>query len=105
MPDLDRTSADYCVSRLKAIADTTRWSVMVLLNGRAMTAGALQAAIGIDPTLLSHHLKILKQSGLAIGRRHGREVTYSLAEGVRLDNGQAGFDLGCCSILFAESLS
>jgi SAM-dependent methyltransferase/DNA-binding transcriptional ArsR family regulator len=98
MPDPGVLSADFCAGRLKAISDTTRWAVVEMLIGGPMTAGAIQLALGIDPTLLSHHFRTLKHAELVVARRVGREVRYELAPGVRLTPDRRGIDLGCCQL-------
>jgi ArsR family transcriptional regulator len=38
----------------------------------------LADAVGISPTLLSHHLKVLREAGLIIGVRRGRWIDYTV---------------------------
>jgi ArsR family transcriptional regulator len=38
----------------------------------------LAETVGISPTLLSHHLKVLRQAGLIVGTRRGRWIDYTI---------------------------
>jgi hypothetical protein len=72
-------TSDFCFRRLKAIADRTRWDVLVQLVQGARTVTELNEKLGIDQTLLSHHLRILR-------------------EAVRPGPSGLGLDLGCCRL-------
>lgn len=64
---------------LKALADPTRLAVMRLLAKRECTVSALQSLVGREQSLLSHHLKLLREAGLVHSRYRGAHVVYSLA--------------------------
>lgn len=91
-------STEFCARRLKAIGDRTRWAILMLLLRESKTAGDLHAALDIDQTLLSHHLRILKEEGLITGERAGKNIRYSLAPGVGRIPPGSGVNLGCCCI-------
>ena len=46
-----------CASRLKALADEHRWSVVELLLDNPMTVADLLEQLGLEQSLLSHHLR------------------------------------------------
>ena len=48
------------------------------LRESTTSARALAETVGISPTLLSHHLKVLRQAGLIIGTRRGRWIDYRI---------------------------
>lgn len=66
------------LGRLKALADTTRLGIVTLLNGGERCVCELQDALDIRQSLLSFHLKTLKDAGIVADRRDGRWVHYSL---------------------------
>ena len=98
MPD----SANLCSLRLKALADPTRLAVMRrLLEGGPGKVGEINETLELDQSLLSHHLKVLREAGLVEGEREGKAVVYRLAQGVEQKRrGVEGLDLGCCKLEF-----
>lgn len=70
------------VSFCRALSDPTRQDILQILQKKgAMGVNAIVAAFGLhsQPTI-SHHLRILRQEGLVVGRRAGKEIIYSLDE-------------------------
>ena len=69
------------------------------MNDRRRTS-SLRRALGVEQSLLSHHLRILRDAGLVLDERIGKSVRYSLAPGVDLDAAGASIHLGCCRLSF-----
>lgn len=89
-----------CADKLKVLGDTTRLSVMSLLLEGPHTVTELNEVLGMDQSLLSHHLKILRDAGLVASAREGKGVLYSLAPGVDLSQSGKMINLGCCKLKF-----
>jgi ArsR family transcriptional regulator len=66
------------VEQFKALGDPVRWAIVRKLRESRSSARALADAVGISPTLLSHHLKVLREAGLIIGVRRGRWIDYTV---------------------------
>lgn len=66
------------VERLKAVSDETRISILAQLGPDERCVCELMEALDIGQSLLSFHLKILKQSGLVSDRRQGRWSYYTV---------------------------
>lgn len=96
-PNLDDNS--YCVAKLKTLADVTRFAVVRQLMGGPAHAGALAVALAVEQSLLSHHLRLLREAGLVVARREGKGVLYALAPTVMVVD-KAALDLGCCRLSF-----
>lgn len=62
----------------KALADPTRRRILKLLQKKDMTAGEIADQFNISKPSISHHLNILKQSGLVLDERRGQFISYSL---------------------------
>jgi ArsR family transcriptional regulator len=62
--------------RLKAIADETRISIIRHLGAEERCVCELTEALGMGQSLLSFHLRILKEAGLVSDRREGRWSYY-----------------------------
>jgi len=92
-------SGKPCPELLKALADRTRLAVLMQLMDGPQYVQELNASLGIEQTLFSHHLKILRRMELVVGERSGKGVLYRLAPGVASKSG-AGIDLGCCELQF-----
>ena len=68
----------------KAFCDETRLGVLDMLAGGELCACLLLENLDIAQSTLSHHMKILVESGVVVGRRDGKWIHYSLsAEGSR----------------------
>lgn len=71
-------------ARLAAIADETRLRILELLYDGERCVCELTDALDLGQSLLSFHLKTLKDAGLVTDRRDGRWVYYSAsADGLR----------------------
>lgn len=88
-----------CARKLKVLSDSTRLAVMELLMKKPSHVGPLVEALGVEQSLLSHHLKVLRDAGLVIADRDGKSVLYSVAPEARTASGKA-INLGCCQLLF-----
>src|ERR671917_2795319 len=71
--DLTRT-ARLC----RALADENRLRIVELLTSGERCVCELTTALDLGQSLLSHHLKTLKDAGLVTDRRDGRWVYYTL---------------------------
>lgn len=91
-------SDSFCSRRLKTISDPTRWSVVAQLVGGPKNVAELNAALKLDETLLSHHLKVLRQEGFVQFVREGKNRRYCLGPEVKLTASGRGIDLGCCQL-------
>jgi len=91
---------DHCAERLRVLADETRLGVLRLLLDGPLHVWELNRELEIDQSLLSHHLRTLRDAELVVSERDGRSVLYRLAPGVRSSAGGPGLHLGCCFIAF-----
>lgn len=95
-----RPDASSCAGRLKALADETRLAVVRYLMNGPSHVGGIQSALGIEQSLLSHHLRNLREAGIVEASRDGKAVLYQLSP--TLERGRDGIvDLGCCRISFS----
>ena len=91
-----------CSAFLKVLADQTRLAVVRLLIHQSLTVGELNETLEVEQTLLSHHLRVLRDAGVVDFRREGRSIRYSISDQVKSARRGAAVDLGCCQILFDE---
>ena len=64
----------------KAMGDPTRLRILWLLCHCEECVCNLAAAVDMSAPAVSHHLRILKKSGIISSRRDGKEVYYSLSD-------------------------
>jgi DNA-binding transcriptional ArsR family regulator len=76
---VDVAHARVAASAAQALADPTRLSVAALLHeGGELCVCDLAWLTGRETNLVSHHLKVLRRSGLATSRREGKLILYTL---------------------------
>ena len=69
----------------KALSDPTRRKILELLGDGDLTAGKIAAHFAMSRATLSHHLDVLRETGLVSSERHGRHIVYSLGTTVLQD--------------------
>ena len=63
----------------KALGDATRRQILEMLAHEGdKSAGDIASHFAISAPSISHHLSILKNTGLVIDTRHGQSIVYSL---------------------------
>ena len=62
----------------KALSDPTRRKILELLQEKSLNAGEIADYFHITKPSISHHLTILKNSGVIVDERHGQNIVYSL---------------------------
>ena len=92
-----------CADLLKALGDDTRLRVVKYLLEGERHAGELQTDLGIEQSLLSHHLRLLRNAGIVESERDGKAVLYRLAPPVEMRRSGRTIDLGCCQLSFESN--
>lgn len=91
---------ESCSDKLRLLANPIRMEVVeTLLAHGPLHVYELNERMQVEPTLLSHHLRALREAGLVEAERDGKAVLYRLAPGVRASRGR-GVDLDCCVLNF-----
>ncbi len=63
---------------LKALSDENRLTILLAVADRDSSVSELTVATGLAQTLVSHHLKALRENGLVVATPVGRSNVYSL---------------------------
>lgn len=79
--------------RFRALGDETRLHLLELLTGGERTVADLMDATTLGQSLVSHHLRTLRQAGLVLTRRTGRWVHYAIAPSALADTRLAIYEL------------
>ncbi len=78
---LDKTNDFQTVAEIfKQLCDTTRIRIFWLLCHQEECVINLSAMLKMSSPAVSHHLRPLKNSGLVISKRNGKEVYYHVAD-------------------------
>lgn len=70
----------YTARMFKAFCDENRLCILDLLEPGELCACKLLEQLNISQPTLSHHMKILVDSGMVIGRKDGKWMHYSLSK-------------------------
>jgi ArsR family transcriptional regulator len=66
------------IEQFRALGDPVRWAIVRALRGGTRCACELAQVAEVSPTLLSHHLKVLREAGVITGAKRGRWIDYTL---------------------------
>jgi ArsR family transcriptional regulator, nickel/cobalt-responsive transcriptional repressor len=64
-----KSKNQYCADIMRALADHTRLEVVKLLLDGPLHVHELNADLQVEPTLFSHHLRVLRNAGIVVARR------------------------------------
>jgi DNA-binding transcriptional ArsR family regulator len=95
-----KDSSSVCADKMKVLSDVTRLFVLEELLRGPRNVTELNALLKIEQSLLSHHLKVLREAGLVVTTREGKAVRYEIAPEVRSRTPGKALNLGCCQISF-----
>ncbi|MBX9863940.1 MAG: metalloregulator ArsR/SmtB family transcription factor [Hyphomicrobium sp.] len=89
-----------CADIMKALSDKTRLAVVEQLFFGARRVNEINSELNLEPTLFSHHLRVLRQAGIVVTRREGKSIVYSLSPAVTNGHTSPVLDFGCCTLSF-----
>ena len=97
-------NAEECAKILKSLADESRLKIIRLLLSGEKNVSEVVSSLRMAQPQVSHHLSILRSSGLVNTRREGKKIINFIDPDVKyiLEKKEIGLDLGCCSIQFDE---
>ncbi len=77
--ELTSEQIELVANMLKAIAHPTRISILNFLeDGKKLTVSEIRDLLQIEQSTTSHHLGILKDKGVLLSKREGKNTYYSL---------------------------
>jgi DNA-binding transcriptional ArsR family regulator len=75
---LDSAFAAAVADTMQALATPSRVRILGRLRTGASSVNELAAAVDMEPSAVSHQLRLLRHLGFVVGRREGRRVVYDL---------------------------
>jgi ArsR family transcriptional regulator, nickel/cobalt-responsive transcriptional repressor len=76
--ELDLGFAGVVADTMQALATPSRVRILGRLHAGACSVNELADAVAMEPSAVSHQLRLLRHLGLVVGRRDGRRVVYEL---------------------------
>lgn len=80
MPDVTERGRAVAALRFRALGDETRLRLLEILTSGERTVADLMDATGLGQSLVSHHLRSLREAGLVTTRRDGRWIHYDASQ-------------------------
>jgi ArsR family transcriptional regulator len=77
-PRLDADFAGVVADTMQALATPSRVRILGRLSTGPCSVNELAEAVGMEPSAVSHQLRVLRHLGLVTGQRQGRQVVYDL---------------------------
>jgi DNA-binding transcriptional ArsR family regulator len=75
---LDAGFAAGVAQTMQALATPSRVRILGCLRSGPMSVNDLAAAVAMEPSAVSHQLRLLRHLGFVVGEREGRRVVYDL---------------------------
>src|SRR5262245_14180324 len=98
----DVLQSDRCAELLKVIADPDRLRIVQCLRCGPRTVPELATELNQQLAKVSHHLKVLRQSGFVLTQKRSRFVSYSLNPEVFIATSTSKqptrIEFGCCRL-------
>jgi ArsR family transcriptional regulator, nickel/cobalt-responsive transcriptional repressor len=76
--DVDSATAEAVADAMQALATPSRVRLLARLCDGPCSVGALAASVGLEQSLVSHQLRLLRHLGLVRRVREGRSSVYEL---------------------------
>ena len=78
LADVDAATAESVAEAMQALATPSRVRLLARLCDGPCSVGALAASVGLEQSLVSHQLRLLRHLGLVRRVRDGRLAVYEL---------------------------
>jgi DNA-binding transcriptional ArsR family regulator len=75
---LEPAFAAAVADTMQALATPSRVRILGHLRGGPASVGELARAVGMEPSAVSHQLRVLRHLRFVVGRRDGRRIVYDL---------------------------
>lgn len=99
---VESTDAPDCSSLLKALGNETRLGIVRALLDEPRYVYELLELLDVESTLLSQHLRVLRELEVIRFEREGKALRYSLAPGFQGRPRGRSMDFGCCRLVFSN---
>jgi DNA-binding transcriptional ArsR family regulator len=80
MHSLTMDQTQELAGTFRLLGDPTRLAILLAVAADARPVGAVPEALRQSPSLISHHLRLLRAARLVRAERQGKRVFYALAD-------------------------
>ena len=87
---------------IKSLRDIRLDIVLNILLGGEMVVADMIELFKIEPTLLSHHLRVLRENGIIIDTRRSKNVFYKINPDVKVRGKKLGVTAGGITVTFNQ---
>jgi ArsR family transcriptional regulator, lead/cadmium/zinc/bismuth-responsive transcriptional repressor len=80
MTGLTSDQTQELAETFRLLGDPTRLAIVLAVNDAPLPVGTVAEGLGLSPSLVSHHLRLLRAARLVRSERRGKQVFYVLAD-------------------------
>jgi DNA-binding transcriptional ArsR family regulator len=80
MAPLTHDQTNELAEIFRLLGDPTRLAIVLAVAAEPRSVGAVAGALELSPSLVSHHLRLLRAGRLVRAERQGKQVFYVLAD-------------------------
>lgn len=80
LPALDESETAQLADLFRLLGDPSRLKIVFACLAGPVSVGALAGRTGLSPSLVSHHLRLLRAARLVRAERDGKQVFYAAAD-------------------------
>ena len=64
----------------RLMGDASRLRIIIACMGEPISSGTIATGLELSPSLVSHHLRLLRATRILAARRQGKQVFYTVAD-------------------------
>jgi DNA-binding transcriptional ArsR family regulator len=80
LPRLDDDQTVQLAEMFRLMGDPTRLRIILACLPGPHAVGDIAASLGLSPSLVSHHLRLLRAARVLRGQRRGKQILYAAAD-------------------------
>ena len=79
-PTLDEDQMSRLAGMFRLMGDPTRLRIILACQGEPTPVGEIARRLHLSPSLVSHHLRLLRAARVLRARRQGKQMLYAAAD-------------------------
>lgn len=80
LPELDDDQTVQLAEMFRLMGDPTRLRIILACLAGPTAVGTIATDLGLSPSLVSHHLRLLRAARVLRGQRRGKQIFYAAAD-------------------------